>query len=1420
MRSRLTTHRRCLSLLSALLALPCLAVGAWAYFSATGTSTAAASVGSIDTPTNASAEQSGPDITITWSAASLSGGGAVDGYRVTRSDAATICGGPALETALSCTDTNAPAGSHTYTVTAVYHNFTASTTSAPITTLTAPAITSKPSNPSASTAPTFGFAGSTLLYQCQLDGGAFSPCVSPLSLGGLADGSHTFSVHAIQGSSTGPDSTYAWTVDAGAPTITAAPGNPSAATAASFSFSHAQAGYTFRCQLDGGGYSTCASPKSYAGLAGGTHTFDVRGVSADGATTAAKSYTWTINTSAPSIVTKPSNPSAKASPLFSFTHSLAAYAFDCKLDSASFTACASPQIYTVADGSHTFSVRARSADGAVTPATSYAWTVDTTAPSITAKPVNPSASGAASFSFTHIRPGYTFACTLDGGSSTACTSPFAASGLAAGGHTFTVVGMDASGNATTAASYSWNVVTSAPSFTAKPADPSARTSPSFSFSHASYSSFRCKLDAATFASCTSPRTIATGSGQHTFSVQAVDGAGVATDIASYTWVVDVSAPAITSNPPSTSTSSSPSFEFTHAQSAYGFQCQLDAASATSCTSPQSYSAVSDGVHTFTLKAVDASGAVTSAATYSWTIDTTAPTVSLASAAGLIWANNTSPSTIGFANADATGSNQSLVTGLPNTRGTFSDGRYLWWASDTGTIGRANRDGSNAIPGFVTGAGSFIPGMASDGTYLYWGDRNANRIDRISLNASSGTSPTVIVPGANAPYGVAVSGSHIYWAQQGGSIGRANLDGTGLNNAFLTTSFTQLVGLAADGSNLWIGDQGSSQILRVGLDASGNTTGTLTAIVSGTNRPFGMSTDGTYIYWSNQGSGTIGRSLLNGSGANQSFVSGGSTLWTAAVVPASTSASVSGSTVYFNGAAGGSLTIANAITDTGTGPASVTFPAVTATGWTHAAETVTASSGSGSTRTYTSKAFSWTAGATSPTSAAVTSTDIAGNARTTPLTFVNDGAAPTGGALTVNGVAATAGGSTSSSAVAGFTIDSRSNYAEAQPAAESGLKSSTLTVVSAAFSGSTCGAPGSGGPFTTPAVVAGSTQPAGIVSGFCYRYTLTGTDNVGNSAVISTTVTAKGAQAITFTSSAPSPAIVGGAGYGVTATGGASGNPVVLTSDPSNAAVSTRTATDTSPNNNPMFPTTAIAGAPGPLPGSNAAVLTGNSSALTTGTRPISTQSNWTLEAWLYPTSLNQGGMVVHNGSDGGGFGFGVFGQNGGNGGCLIGLFGNVSWINTTTCFGANSWYHVAMVYSGTTVTFYVNGTLVWSGGVSSPNAPANEATIGAQDLPGNGLSRRFVGNVSNVAFYSSALTATRIAAHRNASSQSTYSSAVAADAPAAYYTLSERVICSLSGSTVSFTAPGTCTINANQAGNGTYNAAPQAQQAIAVTAGP
>ena len=121
---------------------------------------------------------------------------------------------------------------------------------------------------------------------------------------------------------------------------------------------------------------------------------------------------------------------------------------------------------------------------------------------------------------------------------------------------------------------------------------------------------------------------------------------------------------------------------------------------------------------------------------------------------------------------------------------------------------------------------------------------------------------------------------------------------------------------------------------------------------------------------------------------------------------------------------------------------------------------------------------------------------------TPITFVRDVTAPAGGALTVNGTAASVGG-TSSDAGGTFTIGTRTDYTETQGAAASGLASSTLTRDSATYTNGVCGTY-SGSPTTI-----GGNPNQTLATG-CYRFVLTGLDNVGNTVSLTTDVRVHGA----------------------------------------------------------------------------------------------------------------------------------------------------------------------------------------------------------------------------------------------------------------------------------------------------------------------
>jgi hypothetical protein len=80
---------------------------------------------------------------------------------------------------------------------------------------------------------------------------------------------------------------------------------------------------------------------------------------------------------------------------------------------------------------------------------------------------------------------------------------------------------------------------------------------------------------------------------------------------------------ITAGPSGTVTSTTAQFSFTSTETGSTFECQLDAAAYAACTSPVTYTGLSAGSHTFSVRATDAAGNTDATpATRTWTIDTT------------------------------------------------------------------------------------------------------------------------------------------------------------------------------------------------------------------------------------------------------------------------------------------------------------------------------------------------------------------------------------------------------------------------------------------------------------------------------------------------------------------------------------------------------------------------------------------------------------------------------------------------------------------------------------------------------------------------------------------------------------------------------------------------------------------------------
>jgi hypothetical protein len=214
----------------------------------------------------------------------------------------------------------------------------------------------------------------------------------------------------------------------------------------------------------------------------------------------------------------------------------------------------------------------------------------------------------------------------------------------------------------------------------------------------------------------------------------------------------------------------------------------------------------------------------------------------------------------------------------------------------------------------------------------------------------------------------------------------------------------------------------------------------------------------------------------------------------------TNAYASGDTVYFKGNSAGAFTVTPSSTDGSSGVASYSYPSL----------------GTGFSNTSGDYTFSSSA---STQSGAVTATNNAGaTGPGTTFTAQSDATAPTGGALVVNGGTGYLTSGTT------LTIGTRNDFAETQTATESGLDASTLTIQSATLTGNSCNAYGS------PTTIVGTASQT-VASGNCYLLTLTGVDNVGNTASVARVV-----KVDTSAPSAPTTLTFGGLGSNAFASG--------------------------------------------------------------------------------------------------------------------------------------------------------------------------------------------------------------------------------------------------------------------------------------------
>jgi len=265
-----------------------------------------------------------------------------------------------------------------------------------------------------------------------------------------------------------------------------------------------------------------------------------------------------------------------------------------------------------------------------------------------------------------------------------------------------------------------------------------------------------------------------------------------------------------------------------------------------------------------------------------------------------WTNGPPPSSsVGRADLDGTGVRPHFIP--VSTAGTYMrdlalDADRLYWAAacpqypaatppcTSGAIGRANVDGTGVAESLIGGIDPGGVAVDAEHIYLTWSDCDLGwglsgpvcttdelqgtpgGIARANLD---GTGVDLdFISGIDAGY-VAVDAQYIYWTGNfcdgvctGGSadpwvpaIGRANLDGTGVDRSFIVTGTNVTTDLAVDAGHIyWTGQVSAPACCGAALGrASLDGTSVDPMLISGScclKPPFwaGVAVDGAHIYW--------------------------------------------------------------------------------------------------------------------------------------------------------------------------------------------------------------------------------------------------------------------------------------------------------------------------------------------------------------------------------------------------------------------------------------------------------------------------------------------------------------------------------------------------------------------------------------------
>lgn len=484
--------------------------------------------------------------------------------------------------------------------------------SAPVTTVTAP----NGSLPKRSATLTFAAdqAGST--FTCSVDGGAYAPCASPLTLTGLSNGTHTVDVIATN-PATGTGPAARGTVTVAVPPIASIVSGPTSGatwttTSVALQLAADDPAATFECSTDGSAFAPCSSTPTFS-LRNGPAQIWVRALNGNGAGPAATTGPFTVAQPLPRVILANVPTTTYDTASYDVATDDSQATLTCQLDGGAATPCTGTQTYGgLSLGSHTVTV---TATNPLTGSTTQRFTFT----SVAAPAVTITSSGVlgatADVQFTGTNAS-SYECALDGGPWSPCTSPASFVSLAPGSHVVAVRGIGPAGPGAPVQTPPMSVGTLT-SFTTAPTGSVIQKNQAFAIAPVAGATYECSVDGGAFTACVNPMTLNLDLGTHTVQMRAVVGF-LAQPAASATYTIVNDTVSLTSVPPSSTSATSATFGFS-AAAGLSFECSLRAGGYTPCASPQTYSGLVPGSYSFKVRAVDSSGATGNAVTYAWSV---------------------------------------------------------------------------------------------------------------------------------------------------------------------------------------------------------------------------------------------------------------------------------------------------------------------------------------------------------------------------------------------------------------------------------------------------------------------------------------------------------------------------------------------------------------------------------------------------------------------------------------------------------------------------------------------------------------------------------------------------------------------------------------------------------------------------------